>query len=222
MGFLSINLDMTGREALVVGAGRVGRRKLADLLKAGARVRVVEPNPDESVLALASEGRIRLEPEFSESFLDLRPLIFVAADDPAEGSRLAALARSRGLWINVADQPIDCDFHMPAVADFEPLRLSVTTDGASPALSAAIARELRERYRAHGLLARMLAELRPLVLARPLAPEKRREILTSLAEDCLLLSLLAEGREREARARAEALLGPLRPPEGFSALGVDG
>jgi precorrin-2 dehydrogenase/sirohydrochlorin ferrochelatase len=222
LGFLTINLDMTGREVVLVGAGRVGRRKLADLVKAGARVRVVEPEPDDEVLALAKDGQIRLEPAFSESFLDLRPLIFVAIDDPEEGSRLAALARGRGLLINVADKPLDCDFHMPAVADFSPLRLAVTTDGASPALSALIAKELRERYRGHGLLAALLGELRPEIMASELPPPARREILTLLAGDSALLAMLAEGKASQARDRAGQLIRTFEDQARSGPLGVDG
>lgn len=221
MGFLTINLDMTGREALLIGAGRVGRRKLADLLKVGAKVRVVEPHPDDEIRDLARQGVIRLEKELSESFLDLKPVIFVAADDPGVGSRLSALAKARGLLINVADKPSECDFYMPAVADLSPLRLAVTTDGASPALAALIAAELRALYRGHGLLAAMLAKVRPAVLSSDLGEGERRRILTSLAEEPRLPVMLAKGEDGRARELVIDLLGSVRPPVDFLPPGGD-
>jgi siroheme synthase-like protein len=217
VGFLAINLDMGGRRALLAGAGRVGRRMLSDLLTAGAAVLVVEPRPSEEVRALAAEGRIRLEARFEEAFLDDRPIVFAALDDPGEGRRLAALARSKGLWVNVADQPADCDFHVPAVADLSPLRLAVTTDGGSPALAAAVAADARVRYRGHGRLAAILGRLRPLVMASGLSPECRREILLRAASDAGLADLLADGRTPEAMARLRELIRPVEPPEDFFA-----
>jgi precorrin-2 dehydrogenase/sirohydrochlorin ferrochelatase len=206
---------MAGREVLLIGAGRVGRRKLAVLLKAGAAVRVVEPKPDEGLLGMAAVGLVRLEASFDESFLSLRPIIIAAVDDPEEGRRLAALARGLGLLINVADQPADCDFHVSAVADLAPLRLAVTTEGASPALSAVIAAELRVRYRGHGLLASLLARLRPAILASGLPPERRRAMLLALASNPDLPALLAEGRAEEAKRALLDIIRPVEPPEDF-------
>jgi siroheme synthase (precorrin-2 oxidase/ferrochelatase) len=109
----------------------------------------------------------------------------------------------------VADRPADCDFHLPAVADLPPLRLAVTTGGASPALSAIIAAELRERYRGRGRLAALLARLRPEIMAAVPDPSRRRAILTELAGDPGLTAGLAEDRIEEARARLGELLAPL-------------
>ena len=45
----------------------------------------------------------------------------------------------RGIWTNAADQPVDCEFILPAIARRGRVTIAVSTDGASPAL----ARELR-------------------------------------------------------------------------------
>jgi precorrin-2 dehydrogenase/sirohydrochlorin ferrochelatase len=104
---------------------------------------------------------------------------------------------------------------MPAVADLAPLRLAVTTEGASPALSALIAAELRDRYRGHGLLASLLARIRPVVMAAGLPPERRRGILLGVAADPALPGLLAEGRTEEAKSRLRDIIDPVEPPADF-------
>jgi precorrin-2 dehydrogenase/sirohydrochlorin ferrochelatase len=198
LGYLTVNVDFNGRPALLIGAGEVGRRKLSDLVKAGARITVVEPRPDLRVRELAGQGRIRLEPLFSESLLDDSPWVFIALPDPDQARELSALARGRGLMVNVADRPGDCGFIMPAVADLSPLRLAVSTDGASPALSARIATELRVNYRGHGLLAAALARLRPAVFRAVPDPAIRRALLFALGADQALPRLFGEGRRAEA------------------------
>ncbi|MDR2442572.1 MAG: bifunctional precorrin-2 dehydrogenase/sirohydrochlorin ferrochelatase [Deltaproteobacteria bacterium] len=215
LGFLTINLNFSHRPALLIGAGGVGRRKLADLLKALAKVMVVEPKPDSYVTELANRGEIFLTGAFDESLLDASPLVFVAIDDPLEAKRLAHIARARGCWVNVVDRPEDCDFYMPAVVDLSPLRLAVTTDGASPALAAHIASELRERYLGHGLLADLMGRLRPWILKAGLSPEDRRTIFVSLAAQPELPKLLAENRIQEARKIIVDLIRPVELPADF-------
>ncbi len=55
------------------------------------------------------------------------------------GAEVRAAARARGIWTNAADQPVDCEFILPAIARSGRVSVAVSTDGASPAL----ARELR-------------------------------------------------------------------------------
>ncbi|MDR1309477.1 MAG: hypothetical protein LBL95_06220, partial [Deltaproteobacteria bacterium] len=97
-----------------------------------------------------------------------------------------------------------------------PFRLTVNTEGASPALSAAVANELRAQYRGYGALAGLLGRLRPLVLGADLARERRRDIFRALAEDKSLPALMAEGRYGEVRGLVEGHLAPVRLPGDFS------
>jgi siroheme synthase-like protein len=216
VGWLSVNIDFSGRAVLLVGAGQVGLRKLSVLLDVGARVRVVEPSEDPYLDDLAVKGAITLEKEFEESFLDIRPWVFVALDDPAEAGRISALARSRGLMVNSADRPSDCDYIMPALVRDPPFRLTVSTDGASPALSAAVARDLRRRYRGYGALAELLGRLRPLVLSSGLDRDRRGAIFKALAEDGALAERLAAGDLAGLRELIAERLAPVELPAGFS------
>ncbi|MDR1546514.1 MAG: bifunctional precorrin-2 dehydrogenase/sirohydrochlorin ferrochelatase [Deltaproteobacteria bacterium] len=215
MGSLFVNVDFAGRPALLIGAGSVGRRKLGDLLAAGADVLVVEPDPVPETRQLAAEGRLRLASAFDETMLDSGPWIFVAVGDGPLAAKLAQLAKARNLPINVADRPELCSFMMPALAADPPFAVAVSTDGTSPALAAAVAAELRARYRGYGAVASLLGRLRPLVLASDLPIERRRVIFKRLAGAPELACLLSEGREAELRALIEGLLAPVSLPSNF-------
>jgi siroheme synthase-like protein len=39
------------------------------------------------------------------------------------------------VWVNAADQPVDCDFILPAIARAGRVTGAISTDGASPALA---------------------------------------------------------------------------------------
>ncbi len=51
---------------------------------------------------------------------------------------IATQARQRGIWTNAADQPVDCDFILPAIATAGRVTAAISTDGASPALAKAL------------------------------------------------------------------------------------
>lgn len=166
-----MELDLRGKLALVVGLGRVGRRKARGLVEAGAIVVGVDPAGGEV------EGvGVRAEAYRTEHLEGVR--LAVAAASREVNRQVVADARRLGIWVNSATEPDSGDFRVPAVWREGPLTLTVATGGASPALAA----RLRDRAaRAIGpgaaALAGALAEVRPIVLARIEDPEQRRRLL---------------------------------------------
>jgi siroheme synthase-like protein len=140
---------------LVVGAGPVAVRKIAGLVAAGADVRVVAPDIDEQLITAgiaelrragiaelrrAGIAELRRRP-YETSDLEGVRLVVTATGVAAVDAAVAADARARGIWVNAADQPADCDFILPAIAREGPISVAVSTDGSSPALAA----RLRDR-----------------------------------------------------------------------------
>jgi precorrin-2 dehydrogenase len=132
-------LNLHGVPVLVVGAGPVAIRKIAGLVAAGADVRVVAPEIDEQ---LERAGIRELSCRaYEPGDLDGVRLVVTATGVEAVDAAVAADARARGIWVNAADQPADCDFILPAIARQGSVSVAVSTDGKSPALAA----RLRDR-----------------------------------------------------------------------------
>ena len=132
-------LDLHGVPVLVVGAGQVAVRKIAGLVAAGAHVRVVAPDIDEQ-FDTDGIGELRRR-AYETGDLDGVRLVVTATGVAAVDAAVAADARARGIWVNAADQPADCDFILPAIAREGAISVAVSTDGSSPALAA----RLRDR-----------------------------------------------------------------------------
>lgn len=130
-------LDLHEMVVLVVGGGRVGARKAAGLAAAGARVRLVATQVSEHVDVEMIED-LRIRAFALEDLVDVR-LVIAATGVPAVDAEVSTRARERGIWVNAADQPIDCEFILPAISRRGRVSVTVSTDGASPSL----ARELR-------------------------------------------------------------------------------
>lgn len=189
---LAVNLDLRNKTVLLAGGGAVGRRKLGEILRAGACVRVIEPGPDDFLRELAEKNEISLYAEFQPSLLAGVSLAFVATSDSAANRRIAREARRRGIWVNAAENPPDGDFFLPAMVEHGDFRLTVSTGGHSPALAARVAEQLRHSYGPeYGRFLALMARLRPLILASALPPDERRAVFRTLAESESLFKLLA-------------------------------
>jgi len=211
-----IFLNLAGRRAVVIGGGEVAERKVGALLEAGARVRVIAP--EVSAGLEARQGHASLEVvrrDYRPGDLEGAALAFAATGKAAVNAAVYEEAQAAGVWVNVADDPAHCTFHMPSQLARGPICVAVSTGGDSPAL----ARHLRERLEevvtpAYGELARLLGRLRPEVMASYASSRERGARWNAVVEDTGVLELLAQGKAMEAEARARHLLGIERKGRG--------
>jgi uroporphyrin-III C-methyltransferase/precorrin-2 dehydrogenase/sirohydrochlorin ferrochelatase len=130
---LPITLSVHGRPCLVVGGGSVALRKAHALLEAGASVAVVSPTPNAALEALAEPGRLTLERRpYRDGEAAGYSLVFAATDSRETNLRVAADAEAAGIWINVADDPDLCSFHLPARVQRGALQVALASRGSAP------------------------------------------------------------------------------------------
>ena len=124
-------LNLTGKLAVVIGAGAVGRRKTQALLNAGAKVRVIclETLEEDSHPHLT-----RIIEPYCALHLDGAVLVFAAAN-PALNRQIIADAKARGIWVNCADDSGDGDFYVPATLECGAMQIAVSTGGVAPSLA---------------------------------------------------------------------------------------
>jgi precorrin-2 dehydrogenase len=205
-------LRMDGRLAVVVGGGNVGCRKASSLLDAGARVRLIclEPRPpEESAVALDW-----LTEPYHAGHLDGAALAFAAAT-PEVNRAVVADARGRGIWVNSATEPETSDFFNPATIQRSGLTVALGTGGLAPALTRALRQRLEDEFdEAYGLWVALLAELRPLILARVSDAGRRRALWEQLCADTWLDRLRRQDVDtvRQAMRAVAALAADGAPP----------
>jgi len=232
MGYYPIFVEMRGRKVLLVGGGHVALEKIGKLVESEADVTVVAPELTPEVRAYIEDGSARLEERaFRAGDTEGFEVVMIATDDGAINREVADEARSRGIWVNAADDVANCDFILPGVARRGRLAIATSTGGASPAL----ARWLRERMEAFlsddvVALGDVLAELRVRARVRdrecasgcdrtqPPPPLLCKECPNRIAPDAWqaaidaeVLALLAAGRGEAASDRIAAGIGLDRP-----------
>ena len=132
-------LDLTDVPVLVVGGGRIARRKVEGLLRSHAQVTVVAPRIADATRELPVRF---VERAYESSDLDHVRLVITATDQPAVNAAVAADATRRGIWVNSADDPANCTFTLPAVARDGDVTVAVGTGGSSPALASHLRGEI--------------------------------------------------------------------------------
>ena len=187
-------LKLEGKRCLVVGAGKVGEPKVGGLIDTGARVHVVALEAGEAVRNWARTGKITFELRaFVPEDLDRTFLAVVATASRVLNETIYREAQRRGILCNVVDVPEYCDFYYPAVVRRGDLQIAVSTNGQSPSLAQKIRQQLERQFDPG--YARWVADLgttRRLVLASDLDPQRKRELLQSLASREALEAVLTE------------------------------
>lgn len=163
-------MQLAGKRCVVVGGGAVAARKIAGLLRAGAVVAVVAPEFCPEIEWLTSggdestcRGTLHVEQRpFVPSDLDGAALAFAATDIRAVNQAVADAAQSRGIPVNVADDPTTCDFTVPATIQRRGITLAISTGGRSPAFARFLREVLETTYTEDRfMLLEVLTELRP-------------------------------------------------------------
>jgi precorrin-2 dehydrogenase/sirohydrochlorin ferrochelatase len=142
MGYYAVFWEMQDRPVLLVGGGHVADEKIHKLVDAGARVTIVAPELIPKVRQYVDDGRATLiERPFEPGDTEDYEVVMVATDNGIVNKQVADEARSRGIWVNAADDVANCDFILPSLAKRGQISIATSTSGSSPAL----ARWLRER-----------------------------------------------------------------------------
>src|SRR3954452_448178 len=198
-----VQLNLAGKPVLVVGGGRVARRKVEGLLAAGAQVTVVAPDIDADLAALA--GLTIHRRAYEPSDVAGHRLVLTATDDRAVNQQVHDDADAAGIWVNSADDPARCEFTLPAVVRNGDLTLTVATNGRSPALATFLKQRLADEYGHddYRTLLQLLAEARQTLHDEGRSTEG---LAWQKALDSDMLSLIRGGRISEARDRLKTCL----------------
>ncbi len=220
MEYLPLFLKLKGKPCLIVGGGTVALRKAELLLRAGAKVTALAPAFHPEFELMARERLILKRKAFAPEDLDDFALAISATDDPQLNRTVAACARQRKVLINVADQPEECDFILPALVDRSPVVIAISSGGRAPVLARLLKTRLESLIPANfGSLAELASRFRSQVKRALENPSLRRKFweqaLTGAPGELMLA-----GRGEAAEAAMQEALSSFaqQKPVGYVAL----
>lgn len=141
---LMINIDY--KKVVIVGGGNVARQKVEALLPTNAHITVVSPTVTDRLKIYITEGRaVWKQKRFEPADLDDAALIFAATNDESVNDAVEEATQHWQL-LNRADALGRMDFMNPAVVRRGDFVVTVSTTGASPALTRKVKRDLEGQY----------------------------------------------------------------------------
>lgn len=196
--YYPVFLDLTGRLAVVVGAGHASERKIAQLVRYGADVTLITFGATRKMRQLEAGGLITIEPRgYIRGDLDGAFLV-VCAETGEIASAVYAEAESRGCLINVLGNPALSSFIVPSNVQRGPLQIAISTGGAAPAVAKQLRQQLQEQFGPEwATYVTLLGEIRALAFSRLTDVDARNRIIAAVADNDLL-DRIVEGEELSA------------------------
>ena len=140
-------LILKNKLCVIIGGGDVAFRKACEIIETGAFVKVIAPKSLDSFQSLEETGRIEIIKKYFEpNDVDGAFIVFAATNDESVNGKISRIARSKGILVNVVDDPAKCDFFSGAIVKRGPLRIAVSTSGYSPFLAAEIKKNIEKDY----------------------------------------------------------------------------
>ena len=162
MKYYPVFWNIAGKKCVVVGGGEVAERKVKRLLESGAEVFIISPQLTPELTRLNEESIIsHIAKEYSSEYIYGAALVVGATDDEKTNAAISSDARSKGIPVNIVDDPQKCDFILPSLVERGDLTIAIGTGGKSPALARYMREELESKYgKEYEVLLNILGSLR--------------------------------------------------------------
>ena len=185
MGKYPIFLELSGRRAIVIGAGAVAARKAKSLLDAGARLVIVADKIDDVLTSLYQGTNAELiKSKYAKDYLTGAVLAIAATGDRQLNRQIYKDCQELEILCNVVDEPQLCDFFVPAVVKRGDLQIAICTEGHSPAYAGHIRKKLEQTFTdKHGEFLAELKTLRKRIIKDVADPTDRKALLGQLVDD---------------------------------------
>ncbi|MEC0767309.1 precorrin-2 dehydrogenase/sirohydrochlorin ferrochelatase family protein [Bacillus atrophaeus] len=129
---LPLHISLRDRKVVIAGGGKIALRRVKTVLTEGADITLISPHALPEIKVMAEEHQIRWIPRKIDQE-DLREafLIIAATDDPDVNEQIAKNASPSQL-VNCVSAAELGNVYMPKIVQKGHIKVSVSTNGASP------------------------------------------------------------------------------------------
>ncbi|MGL4606165.1 MAG: precorrin-2 dehydrogenase/sirohydrochlorin ferrochelatase family protein [Eubacteriaceae bacterium] len=143
---LPLLFNLKNKRILVVGAGKIGTKRVEILLENGGQVFCLGLEFSDRIKEIQNSNLKFIKKKYEPKDLRGMALVVVATNDKQLNARIKKDAEELGILCNRSDAPEDSDFIFPGTLRRGELSISVCTEGASPSLTKSILKDLAVQY----------------------------------------------------------------------------
>jgi len=187
-------INLSRKNCVVVGGGKVAERKVSSLLRSGANVVVISPEITANLRKYKEKGKIKhVERNYKKG--DLKNAFFVIAATSDEKTN-NQVSRDAPFLVNVVDRPEMANFIVPSIVNRGPMTIAISTSGASPAISKTVRKELEILYnKDFGDFLCFLMQMRKKLIGEVKDSKKRERLLKGFGSKEIFSILRNKGFE---------------------------
>lgn len=147
--YFPLFLDLSQKEILVIGAGKIASRRIRALCGFAGHVTVValqipaefgqrigrngqetrESETDAGTVEIAGTRITVLERGFVEADLNQKDFVLAATSDAQLNARIGTLCQARGIPVNVCSDAKCCDFQLPSIVEDGTVVIGINASG---------------------------------------------------------------------------------------------
>ncbi|MDG0842119.1 NAD(P)-binding protein [Staphylococcus equorum] len=187
MSLIPLMIDITNKKVFVIGGGKVAERRVTTLVNYAKDIHIISPTISENLKDMFQRSVIKWsEKSFEVNDIQQADLIVVATNDASTNQYVLQHKPSHAM-INMTGAATAGDVVFPSILQRGKLTLSISTNGASPALTAEILAEFQQRFTSHyEAYVDFLYECRQRVKQSALSSLEKQRFLKSILADSYL------------------------------------
>lgn len=189
MPFIPLMIDISQKQIVVVGGGKVAERRVSTLVHYATDIHIISPTISENLRHMVKQDGVHWHAKSFEAKDIKRADLIIAATNSSEVNRQILASKPHHAFINMPSIAEEGDIVFPSILRRGKLTLSISTNGASPKLTAQILSEFKERFDdSYGDYVDFLYECRQKI--------KQTQLSMSQKEDFLKMVLTQPYREK--------------------------
>lgn len=129
--YFPLFIDISKKDILVVGAGKIAYRRIKTLLEFGAHIILVSKEIDDEVKELLKDDpkTVVFEREFYHEDILGKDIIFACTNDEKLNYKITRYANAKNIPVNNASDKNFSDFYFPAIILEDEITIALSSNG---------------------------------------------------------------------------------------------
>ena len=128
--YFPLFVDLSGKQIVVIGAGKIALRRIQVLLQFADRLTVIAPKIHPELEAPEMSGKLTvIRKRFEPSDLNGADLVLAATDDRPVNDLIRLCCKERGIPVNISSDRRGSDFYFPGIARKDNIVIGITASG---------------------------------------------------------------------------------------------